>query len=243
MAGPPGTSAWPAMIYCEAALGVMTELPIESKGRRVADIGPDVSGRVLLPMTRPDAEGAREMRVPEMVIAGAPGISVWLSIRYWEAVLGSIVIPFMVSGGSWVALAIRGIVVPPMTMPDADGARLIGVPEIVMAGAPGISVWLSIRYWEAVLGSIVIPFMVSGGSWVALAIRGIVVPPMTMPDADGARLIGVPEIVMAGAPAIIVWLPITYSEALLGKTVFPPIVRAGDIPSAVAKGTVLPSTA
>lgn len=149
MAGPPGTSVWPAMIYCEAASGVMTELPIESKGRRVANIGPDVSGSVLLPMTRPDAEGAREMRVPDMVIAGAPGISVWLSMRYWEAVLGSIVIPSMASGGSWVALATRGIVVPPMTMPDADGARLIGCvnPGLrtrleISVSKVGISPWI-----------------------------------------------------------------------------------------------------
>lgn len=34
-------------------------------------------------------------------------------------------------------------VMVPMTTSVASGARLIGVPEIIIAGAPGMSVWPS----------------------------------------------------------------------------------------------------
>lgn len=71
----------------------------------VVSAGPDVRGMVSLPITRAVAEGAREMRVPDMVIAEAPGISVCLPIKYSEALLGSIVVPFIVSGGRpWAGL-------------------------------------------------------------------------------------------------------------------------------------------
>ena len=48
----------------------------------------------------------------------------------------------MMMGGS-VGLERRVWVLPPMTTFDASGARLMGVLEIVMAGAPGMSVWPS----------------------------------------------------------------------------------------------------
>ena len=74
--GPPGTSVWPAIMYCEAALGVMTELPMVTNGSAVGVVGPKVRGIILLLIMIADAEGAREMRVPEMVIGEAPGLSV-----------------------------------------------------------------------------------------------------------------------------------------------------------------------
>ena len=45
-------------------------------------------------------------------------------------------------GGS-VGSGWRISVIPPMTTSEASGARLIGVPDTVMAGAPGMSVWPS----------------------------------------------------------------------------------------------------
>ena len=48
----------------------------------------------------------------------------------------------MTIGGS-VAPERRISVLPPMTTSEASGARLIGVLEIVRAGAPGTSVWPS----------------------------------------------------------------------------------------------------
>ena len=58
-----------------------------------------------------------------------------------------------------------------------------------------------------------------------MATKGIVLPPMTTFEPEGARLIGVPDTVMAGEPATRVWPSIMYSEALLGKMTFAPIVR------------------
>lgn len=110
-------------MYFEVALGVMTELPMVIKGREVVVVGPDVMGKVSLPTTTAYAEGAREMRVPDMVMAGAPGFSVWLPIKYSEALLGSIVVPSRVSGGRGVALAMSATVMLP------EGAREINVPE------------------------------------------------------------------------------------------------------------------
>ena len=121
-------------MYFEAALGVMTELPIVIKGKEVVVVGPDIMGKVLLPTTTAYAEGAREMRVPDMVMAGAPGISVWLPIKYSEALLGSIVVPSRVSGGRGVALAMSATVMLP------EGARASGVPETVISGPPGRNV-------------------------------------------------------------------------------------------------------
>ena len=162
----------------------------------------EVRGMVLLPRTRANGEVARERTVPETVMAGAPGMSVWLPMMYAEALLANMVAPAIVSGGApGVGAAAKGIVVPPMTMSDANGARLMGVPEISMAGAPGMSVWLPILYAEALFGRKVSPAMITAGpEGVTAAARGIVVPPMTIFDADGARLKGVPEIVMAGEP-------------------------------------------
>ena len=43
----------------------------------------------------------------------------------------------------------RVSVLPPMTASEASGARLSGVLETVMAGAPGVSVWPVMMYSEA----------------------------------------------------------------------------------------------
>ena len=51
--------------------------------------------------------------------------------------------------GGRVGAERRVSVIPAMTASEAEGARLIGVLEIVMAGAPGMSVWPSMMYSEA----------------------------------------------------------------------------------------------
>jgi hypothetical protein len=45
-------------------------------------------------------------------------------------------------------MAERGIVLVPMMMAVAEGAREMGVPETVMGGPPGVRVWVSIMYWD-----------------------------------------------------------------------------------------------
>lgn len=120
----------------------------------------------------------------------------------------------------------RAIVTLPMMIFDADGARLIGVPEIVTAGAPGATVWLPITYSEALLGKIVSPPNVRGCRGLGAVAKGIVIPSITAFDAEGARLMGVPDTVIAGEPAASVW-PSMYWDAVLAAMIWSPIVRSG----------------
>lgn len=93
----------------------------------------------------------------------------------------------------------RGILMPSMTIADADGAKLMNFPETVMAEAPGISVWPPITYSEAVLAVMGLPSIVrtgnNEGEW-----REVAVPSMTIADAEGAKPTVVPETARAGAP-------------------------------------------
>lgn len=88
-------------------------------------------------MTTSDAEGAREITVPETEILD-PGISVWPPIRYRDSISGVIILPGIVNRGDRVCASLT--VLPPMTTFVAEGARLIGVPDTVISGPPGRNV-------------------------------------------------------------------------------------------------------
>lgn len=51
-----------------------------------------------------------------------------------------------------MALPIRAIVLPPMTTLDADGPRLMDVPKIMTAWAPGMMVWLPNHVLRSAIG-------------------------------------------------------------------------------------------
>ena len=139
-----------------------------------------VRGMMVVPMMSAEAEGASETRVPEKVIAGPPGASVWLSMIYSEAPLGVIVLPATVRTGRGSGAAVRGNVVPPIMIFEADGAMLMSVPEIVMAGEPGMRVWPLRSYWDSLLAVIIRSPMVRGGSGPGEGFsNGIVFVPMT----------------------------------------------------------------
>ena len=72
-------------------------------------------------------------------IPAAPGVTVCPAITYAPAALGVMVWEPMVRRGREVA-ELRGIVLVPITICVADGARLSRVPETVIAGPPGVSV-------------------------------------------------------------------------------------------------------
>lgn len=91
-----------------------------------------------------DNEGEGANKDPGTTMPDAPGVSVWLPITYAPAALAVKVWAPMTRNGSVVGLERRVEVPEPMTTAEASGARLIGVLEIVMAGAPGMSVWPSI---------------------------------------------------------------------------------------------------
>ena len=101
---------------------------------------------MLVPITICVAEGARLRRVPETVIAGPPGVSVCPAITYAPAALGVMVWEPIVREGGWEdgTAGLRGIVLVPMRTSVPLGARLSRVPETVIAGPPGMSIWPSI---------------------------------------------------------------------------------------------------
>lgn len=74
-------------------------------------------------------------------------------------------------------------------------ARLTGVPDIVTAGAPGIRVWLSITRTPVGL-------LVEGDAGATAWLTGMVLVPITMTVGIDARLIGVPDTVIAMAPGV-----------------------------------------
>src|SRR5436190_392865 len=86
------------------------------------------------------ALGAGLSFVPEMVMAGPPGTTVWLPITNPPAEFAVIVCPAIFSTIGIVLLAIGTVLIPIMSA-VAPGARLITVPETVMAGPLGLSVW------------------------------------------------------------------------------------------------------
>ena len=114
--------------------------------------------------------------------------------------------PIVNKGGEGVGAGKRGMVLLPMTARVAPGARLIGVPDTVIAGDPGTSVWPPITYAPAALAVKVWPPIVdNGGEGVGAGKRDMVLLPMTARVAPGARLMGVPDTVIAGDPGMSVW--------------------------------------
>lgn len=86
-----------------------------------------------------DKEAPAPSREAGTTMPDAPGVTVWLPITYAPASLAVKVWEPMTIGGS-VGPERRVSVLPPITASEASGARLIRVLEIVMAGAPGMSV-------------------------------------------------------------------------------------------------------
>ena len=69
-----------------------------------------------------------------------------------------------------VAEESREMVLEPIMRAVAEGAREIGVPDIVMA-PPGVSVWEAMMYWDALLAVTVWEPIVRIGRFVVPVIR------------------------------------------------------------------------
>ena len=78
------------------------------------------------------------MRVPEIVTAGPPAVSVCPSRTYCDALLAVTISDPTVNTGALGEL--RAIVLPAITMALAEGARDTLVPCTLIGGAPGVSV-------------------------------------------------------------------------------------------------------
>ena len=100
------------------------------------------------------------------------------------------------------------IVLLPTIICVPSGARLIGVPETVIAGAPGVSIRPAIVYSELLFAVIISAPTVNAGALVEL--RTIVLPAMTIALPEGARETSVPCRLIGGAPGVSVWLPTRY---------------------------------
>jgi len=196
-------------------------------------------GNVLVPITTSVPPGARLTLVPEMVMAGPPATRVWLLITNAPAEFAVIVWPATVITSGMPSLPVIGAVLDPTTTAVAPGARLIGVPETVMATPPGVSVWPSTITPLAGSAVMVWPPTVSTSGTLSPPIIGAVLDPTTTAVAPGARLIGVPEIVMAGLPGASVWPPTVISPVGFAVTVSPPMVRTVGMPLLPIIGTVL----
>lgn len=105
-------------------------------------LGLGKSSSVLVPMIALRPFAARLIGVWEIMIAGAPGIRVWPSIIYSEALFALKVCESNFIGGG-VMPGLSEIVLLPTMICVALGARLSRVPDIVIAGPPGMRVWPS----------------------------------------------------------------------------------------------------
>lgn len=77
---------------------------------------------------------------------------------------------------------------------------LIGIPNIVTAGAPGVMVCPATTYWWALLAVMIWPSTVRVGKLAFTRSSPIVLPPTMTGVAWGARLIRVQSTVIAEAP-------------------------------------------
>ena len=118
--------------------------PIVRAGASVIGAGLVLSGSVTSPITIWEADGARERRVPETVIARPPGDKVWPPMVSGEVGFTVKVFPSKTKDGEPGAGVIlgccfKGIVLVPITIDAAWEPRLSFVPPTPIA-LPGESV-------------------------------------------------------------------------------------------------------
>lgn len=199
---------------------------------RTGAVAVEIDG-VVVPTTTLMASGARETVSPlGRVMGAAPGERVWeLTMRRKGEEAVGLGMRERVTGGPRLAVGVtvrrvgapvvaaaagrveRETVLEPMTAEVAPGERDMGVPETVMAGAPGMRVWEPMRNWDEGLAVRVVgdapegekvriagPLLGIGAA--AGAGRGMVEDPTTTAEAAGARETGVLLIVTGGAPGM-----------------------------------------
>ena len=185
----------------DCAFAVIVDPPM------VITAGAGVGLRIIVepPITMLDASGARDIGVPEIVTAEAPGNIVCVPITNSDRAFAVTVDPpNVMTAGTGVGAAPRTIVEVPMTMFEAYGAKEMGVPEIVIAEAPGTTVCVPMTALDCPFRVIIDPTkVVNAGAELIF----IVELPTTRFATDGPRDIGVPDMVIAGPPGISVCVP------------------------------------
>lgn len=190
--GDPGVRVLPAMRrwFGAAVRGWLAMDVVVVKGDFVEGRG------MVLALRRNWPAGLRERVVPEMVVAGAPGLRVCpaIAMAFGAAVMAWPAMVVVMGCGAGFA---RGSVLVP-TM-RAEDASWIGVPDTVIGGAPLVRV----------VPATAIAFGAAVMTWPAIVVvmelgpaegRGMVDAPIMR--ADGPSCIGVPETVIGGAPGV-----------------------------------------
>ncbi|KAK3168342.1 hypothetical protein OEA41_004789 [Lepraria neglecta] len=175
----------PSLILCVPS-ALITALPTPPSALTLANpivLDPTVS-----------AVSPNDIEVPAIVIAAPSGISVWPSIMK----------PSISSPEAGVGNAKA---VPSTTMPEE--ARLITLPDSVMGGPPMERVVPPIAIVLGERGVSVSPCAVITPSKPPMANENVE-PIITIAEELAARLIGVPDIVIAEEPGVRVWLSSRY---------------------------------
>jgi hypothetical protein len=234
--GPPGMRVWLPMMKSSAGFAVRVCEPsviIGGLSREVTPLGffVGVMPRVLVPMTTAVALGAKLIGVPETVIWGPPGIRVWVPMMKLFAVFAvSVCEPSVMSGGlGGEATPVTATVFPPMAIAVALGAKLIGVPETVISGPPGLRVLVPMmKLLAAFAVNASEPRVITGRKGgpppELLGVIAIVLVPMTMAAAPDAKLMGVPDTVIWGPPGLRVLVPTMKLLAVFAVNASEPIV-------------------
>ena len=126
----------------------MTSLPIVNDDK--ANDTCSWNGIVLVPTTRFIAEGSRLIRIPDIVIAGAPGVIVWPLMTYCPALLVAIVSFSMGKPGFGVdSCFATGKLVPSTITLLTEDKRAIGTLDVCIVGPPAKAVWDAMTRFEA----------------------------------------------------------------------------------------------
>lgn len=167
---------------------------------------------VLLPTTSP--EGARDIWVPDIVIAEPPWVRAVPATEYTEGAEPA--------GGLLVTVGCgdRGTTLVPTTRPDAP--KEIGIPEIVIPEPPEDMVVPASDSMEGLDGGL--PSTSAGTEGILGLGIATVLAPITRPD--GPRDTGVFETVIAGAPRERI-VPATEKAVGLAVSFWLPIVTTG----------------
>jgi hypothetical protein len=142
--------------------------------------------------------------VPETVMAGAPGRTVWPATRYSDETLAVVAASPVVSPVASPVVALGAVF-------DASRGVVLGLTEIAVMTTPPT---------------------VSSCAVLAL-VRVAVSRPSTIAVAPCARLMLVPDMTMADDPGFRVWSPKTYSEAALTVAVASPKIRTDETPCVI----------
>ena len=116
------------------------------------------------------------------------------------------------------------IVLPSITMAEAEGNIEMVVPETVIAEPPGVMIWVPIVRGLGPAGVKFIPVAAMLEAVDDVLNTAMVLPPIVMAVAESGVEMTVPETSIADPPGVTVCEPMTSGVVLAGVRVMPAIV-------------------